>query len=42
MPADNYGLRNRFEIMRAHVEMFKMKHMSNGIISKASLPAMKE
>ena len=42
MPADAYGLRSRFEIMGALMEMLKMRHMSNAIIASASLPLMKD
>ena len=42
MPTDEHSLRNRFEIMGAMLEMLKMKYMSNGIISTASLGLMRE
>ena len=42
MPADEYGLRNRFEIMGALMEMLKLRNMSNAIIASASLSLMKD
>ena len=41
-PDDDSGLKNRFEVMGAMLEMLKLKFMSNPILATASLSLMKD
>ena len=42
MPVDEYGLKNRFEIMGHMIEMLKMRFMSNAVLATGSVALLRE